>query len=181
MKMMNTYTNKQFDPLKISEADICLEDISHALSLLCRGGGHVKYFYSVAQHAINCMHEAKARNYPLKIQLACLLHDASEAYLSDIIRPVKMHLPEYYQIETMIMAKIFSKFKLANLDEKENSMWQQIDDDILQYELKYLINDKINQQLPPLSSKPDLLQKNWQDVEKEFKFYASDLLSRLRD
>lgn len=181
MKMMNTYTNKQFDPLKINEADICLEDISHALSLLCRGGGHVKYFYSVAQHAINCMHEAKARNYPLKIQLACLLHDASEAYLSDIIRPVKMHLPEYYQIETMIMAKIFSKFKLANLDEKENSMWQQIDDDILQYELKYLINDKINQQLPPLSSKPDLLQKNWQDVEKEFNFYASDLLSRLRD
>lgn len=181
MKMMNTYTNKQFDPLKISEADICLEDISHALSLLCRGGGHVKYFYSVAQHAINCMHEAKARNYPLKIQLACLLHDASEAYLSDIIRPVKMHLPEYYQIEVMIMAKIFSKFNLANLDEKENSMWQQIDDDILQYELKYLINDKINQQLPPLSSKPDLLQKNWQDVEKEFNFYASDLLSRIRD
>ena len=92
-----------------------------------------------------------------------------------------MHLPEYYQIEVMIMAKIFSKFNLANLDEKENSMWQQIDDDILQYELKYLINDKINQQLPPLSSKPDLLQKNWQDVEKEFNFYASDLLSCIRD
>lgn len=179
MTVMNTYSNKQFNPLKIDEADICLEDISHALSLLCRGGGHVKHFYSVAQHSINCMHEAKARNYSLKVQLACLLHDASEAYISDIIRPVKVQLPNYYQIEAHIMEKIFSKFNLSDLDVHEAKLWKQIDDQILNYELKYLLSHNGDLFLHPLSSKPDFSPKDWQDVEKEFNFYADDLVNKL--
>ena len=50
MSTMNTYTGKQFDPMLMTEEDVSLRDIAHALSLLCRGGGQVTYFYSVGQH-----------------------------------------------------------------------------------------------------------------------------------
>ena len=115
---MHTYTGKQINPLAITQEDIEIKDIAHALSLLCRGGGHLKYFYSVAQHSLNCAHEAKARGYSNQVTLACLLHDASEAYISDIIRPVKAYLPQYIEIESNIMDAIFQKYGLAFLSEE---------------------------------------------------------------
>ena len=70
MPEMNTYTKRQFDPMKITIEDVDIVDIAHALSLLCRGGGHLKQFYSVGQHCINCAKEAKARNYSNRVVLA---------------------------------------------------------------------------------------------------------------
>ena len=58
MGTMNTYSGKKFDPLEMTPDNVFLEDIAHALSLLCRGGGHLKHFYSVGQHSINCAEEA---------------------------------------------------------------------------------------------------------------------------
>lgn len=42
----------------MTKKDVCVEDIAHALSLICRGGGHIRYFFSVAQHSMNCADEA---------------------------------------------------------------------------------------------------------------------------
>ena len=84
MSEIMTYTKKMFDPLCPDAELIDIEDIAHALSMLCRANGHFKSFYSVAQHSINCMKEARASGYSGRIQLGCLLHDASEAYLSDV-------------------------------------------------------------------------------------------------
>lgn len=53
MSIMNTYTGRKFDPMHIKPKNICLEDIAHALSYLCRGGGQTLIFYSVAQHCLN--------------------------------------------------------------------------------------------------------------------------------
>ena len=136
---ITTFTGRHFDPMQIRTEDICIEDIAHALSLLCRGGGHLKYFYSVAQHSLNCAAEAKARGWSERLQLACLLHDASEAYLSDIIRPVKANLTGYLEIERRIMEKILEKFNLSDLTEEEQEKWKQINDEIQYYELKTLI------------------------------------------
>ena len=61
--VMNTWTGRQFDPLHMQPSDVSLEDIAHALSLLCRGGGHLDRFYSVGQHCINCAGEARARGW----------------------------------------------------------------------------------------------------------------------
>ena len=77
MSSIVTFTEKHFDPTAPEENLIDLSDIGHALSLICRGNGHVKYFYSVAQHSIACCREAQARGYSDRVQLACLLHDAS--------------------------------------------------------------------------------------------------------
>ena len=95
MGCIKTYTGIMIDPLHPDADQIVITDIAHALSMLCRANGHFKSFYSVGQHSINCIQEAKARGYSRKVQLACLLHDASEAYLSDVTRPVKAELPRY--------------------------------------------------------------------------------------
>jgi len=93
MEHITTYTGEDFKPLSPDAKQIHIEDIAHALSLMCRANGHFVRFYSIAQHSINCAIEAKARGLSVKVQTACLLHDGSEAYLLDITRPVKEHLP----------------------------------------------------------------------------------------
>ena len=174
---MTTFTGRHFDPMQIRTEDICIEDIAHALSLMCRGGGHLKYFYSVAQHSLNCAAEAKARGWSERLQLACLLHDASEAYLSDIIRPVKANLTGYLEIESRIMEKILEKFNLSDLTEEEHRKWKQIDDEILYYELKNLMPGEEDLAAPELCALPDISERNWQSVETDFLRAAHTLIS----
>ena len=70
---MNTYTGKRFDPMQMTPEEVSLRDIAHALSLLCRGGGHMKYFYTVGLHSLNCAREADSRGWSDRLVLACLL------------------------------------------------------------------------------------------------------------
>lgn len=168
MSIMNTFTGRQFDPLKITVEDICIEDIAHALSLLCRGGGHLIHFYSVGQHSLNCANEAKARGYSEKVVLSCLLHDATEAYICDVIRPVKEHLANYNEIEATIIKVIWEKYGLEELTEDEKMIWRQIDNDILGHELKNLMVGERNREVIELCSKPDFLERNYKEIEKEF-------------
>ena len=95
MSHITTYTGKLFDPLIATADEIDIADIAHALHLLCRANGHFPHFYSVAQHSINCAREALARGFSERVQLGCLLHDASEAYMSDVPRPFKQFLLDY--------------------------------------------------------------------------------------
>ncbi len=175
MSTMGTFSGRRFDPLMMTPEDVALEDIAHALSLLCRGGGQLKYFYSVGQHCINCMKEAKARGWSKRMQLACLIHDASEAYISDIIRPVKVRLSNYMEIEERIMDKIWRRFGLDDLTEEENRRWKQIDDDVLKLELMVLIEGEENAVCEELCSCPDLSERPWRDVEEEFRDLAENL------
>ncbi len=168
MTAMSTFSGKRINPVNVNAQDICLEDIAHALSLLCRGGGHIKRFYSVGQHSINCAKEAEARQWSKKLCAACLLHDASEAYIADVIRPVKVYLDNYMDIENAFMRAIFKKFKLNDLSEDDNKKWKMIDDIMLGYELKALMNGHENDVAEGLITKPDVSERHWKDVEKEF-------------
>lgn len=168
MPEMNTYTKRQFDPMKITIEDVDIVDIAHALSLLCQGGGHLKQFYSVGQHCINCAKEAKARNYSNRVVLAALLHDASEAYISDIIRPVKVHLTNYLEIESMIMNVILQKYYVDDLNDAEIKQWKDIDDAMLQIELKYLMPGDENLPLPQFYSTPDLDVHECKEIEETY-------------
>lgn len=168
MSQMNTFTGRVFDPMKMTEQDVSAVDIAHALSLICRGGGHIRYFFSVAQHSVNCAKEAAARGWSKRIVVACLLHDASEAYIADIIRPVKPYLTNYLDIETRIMQTIYGHFGLSDLTEKEKKCWKQIDDEMMAHELRTMMPGEENRSVPILASHPDFRERAYQDVEKEF-------------
>ena len=114
-----TYSKIMFDPLQPDTALIDIQDIAHALSMLCRANGHFKSFYSVGQHCINCAKEAARRGYSRRVQLGCLLHDGSEAYLSDVTRPVKQVMPMYLQIEEPLQKVIWDKWLQPGLTEEE--------------------------------------------------------------
>lgn len=105
-----TYSGKPFWPLEPREEDIRIEDIAHALSNCCRWTGHVKDFYSVGQHSIYV-----SKNVSSQSELWGLLHDASEAYLVDLARPIKYApgLGEIYlKIEKQLEYVIAKKFGL---------------------------------------------------------------------
>ena len=103
MPYMTTFTGKHFDPASPDPALIDARDIAHALSLITRGNGHVKTFWSVASHCLACEAEAAARGLNARVRLACLLHDGGEAYLCDLIRPVKDLLPGYERVDADII------------------------------------------------------------------------------
>lgn len=105
---MQTVSGRQFWPLDPRADEVHIEDIAGALSKLCRYGGQCLRFYSVAEH---CVHVANAA--PEGIKLAALLHDASEAYLSDVIRPIKSHLTNYMEIEAGLERVIAQRFGLT--------------------------------------------------------------------
>jgi uncharacterized protein len=81
-----------------------IEDIAHALSMIPRWGGHFPFFYSVARHSREVSFRTKGD------KLEALMHDASEAYLMDLPRPIKRNMPEYKAIEDGLMMVIAEKF-----------------------------------------------------------------------
>lgn len=154
MSAIRTYTGKMFDPLRPDPVLIDIADISHALSMLCRANGHFKTFYSVGQHCINCMKEAQMRGYSRRVQLGCLLHDGSEAYLSDVTRPVKEVLPEYLVIETPLQEAIWNKWLCEPLTQEELAQIFGIDDDMLYHEFAALMDTRFPGEEPTLVSSP---------------------------
>jgi len=101
-----TYTGKKFWPLDPHPDEICIEDIAHALSLLCRFGGHCKEFYSVAQHSVlganELFWEYKENNTDadyISFAIHFLLHDATEAYLCDLPRPIKRAITTKFNLD----------------------------------------------------------------------------------
>lgn len=105
---MQTRGGCQFWPLDPRADEVQISDIASALSKLCRYGGQCLRFYSVAEH---CVHVAN--HAPAGFELAALMHDASEAYLSDVIRPIKSHLSNYLEIEAGLERVIAERFGLT--------------------------------------------------------------------
>lgn len=168
MTFIRTYTGIRINPLNPDVDMIDIIDIAHALSLLCRANGHFKTFYSVGQHSINCMMEAAARGYSPKVQFACLLHDASEAYLSDVTRPVKEELPQYKAIEKPLQETIWLKYLGEPLTNEEFIQVRDIDDAILYYEFIYFMNEAIYEVRPELQSNPMFEFESFAQTEKAF-------------
>jgi hypothetical protein len=104
---LQTYTGRAFWPLDPDPAEIDIIDIAHALSMLCRYGGHAREFYSVAQHSVLMSWKVAPEN-----ALWALLHDASEGYLVDLPRPLKHFLPDYKRFERRLMIAICLRFGL---------------------------------------------------------------------
>lgn len=165
---ITTYSKINFTPLEPVADDIRIEDIAHSLSMLCRANGHYESFYSVAAHSLNCYEEAVARRETPRVRLACLLHDASESYISDVTRPVKKNLEEYQRIEARLSNVIFEKFLGSSLTEYEESVVKMIDDAMLYYEFFEFTAIRLEDEPPYVAATPDFYRGTIKQVEREF-------------
>lgn len=178
MSFISTYTGKHFYPLEPDVDKIDIDDIAHALSLICRGNGHVKSFFSVGQHCINCCREAMLRGYSDRIALACLIHDASECYMSDVPRPFKQFLNEYNQHEEMLLDMIYTKYLGSTLTTEESFLVKEIDDDMLYYDLKELLAFESDRKAPDIKIKLDYSVKTFEEVEETYLQLFNNLINK---
>lgn len=131
---IRTFTGIYMNVFEPTLEMICIEDIAHALSNQCRFGGHLPKFYSVAQHSFLCSQIVSE-----EFKLQALLHDASEAYLLDIPRPIKQGLRNYKEIEDKLMILISEKFGFNYPLEKSV---KRVDEELLQFEWEHLMLKK---------------------------------------
>jgi hypothetical protein len=128
-----TYTGKLVSVFDPDPSKIDIRDIAAALSKLCRFGGHTRSFYSVAEHSVWCSYRCSS-----DLALYGLLHDASEAYMVDIPRPIKIHpnFSMYRPIEDGLTQAIATRF---GLDYTIFSKVKSVDNDMCYIEAYHLM------------------------------------------
>ncbi len=164
-------SGKPFFPLDPHPNEIDIEDIAHALSMIPRYGGHTKEFYSVAQHSILCSQIVEP-----KYKLEALLHDAAEAYIGDLVRPVKASLTEWADIERKVEHAIRRKYDLP-LEMSEAV--KLADDCMFATERRDLLPDAPNVDWGPFMPEPHNVRVfpwSWKVAKHEFLLRFSDLM-----
>jgi hypothetical protein len=138
MMLMTTYSGLRVDPLNIRTFDISITDVARSLSLQCRYNGHLPSFYSVAEHCVRVAGILLEETGDSLTAMCGLLHDSTEAYLSDLPAPIKTR-PEfdvYREIEDNLMIVMCNKFGLPSpIEDKDRwgEVWR-VDHDILGWE-----------------------------------------------
>lgn len=102
-----TASGRKFPIFTPELSDYYIEDISSSLANQCRFNGHTRRFYSVARHSLNVMKIVSPR-----AKAWALMHDAGEAYVSDIITPLKRHLPLAKETEQLIQTDLIIRFNI---------------------------------------------------------------------
>lgn len=142
---IETRFGTKFYFLNPSYDDIDVKDIAFSLANQCRFNGHVPFF-SVAEHSV-----AVAARLPPRLQLAGLLHDAAEAYLSDIPSPIKAYLPDYQKMEERVQKVVNEKFGIE-LSESDKQEIKQADKDATHTEAYFLLESQGSSWVPVLFS-----------------------------
>ena len=110
MTWMQTFTGKKVDFTDPRAEDMEIVDIAKGLSLICRYNGQCSVFYCVADHSIRCMAALREKGYSAEIQMQALMHDAAEAYIGDVVKPLKDMLPEFLRVEERFEEVLFAKY-----------------------------------------------------------------------
>jgi hypothetical protein len=127
LSYMTTRRGHQVSFVNPTVDDIDIDDIAWSLSMQCRYAGHTTRFYSVAEHSCRVARAVLPEN-----KLAALLHDATEAYVTDIPRGLKNLLPAFRRMEATFAEVIRQKFNLPFLTPPE----------VLECDLRILLNEK---------------------------------------
>lgn len=174
-----TYSGSKVYPDHLHALDIKLSDISHHLTKIERFGGALGFnqYYSVAQHCV-LMTEFALQYYDVDVAKACLMHDASEAYLGDIVSPLKVKLKDYRLLESEIHTKIFEKYQIRT-DLKIMKLVKMLDRRILLDEVAALLPQNLDlfKEMHPgvMPLNIEIQQHSHEEVEEMFLSLADNL------
>jgi len=158
---IQTHSGRRFNPLNPYVDAIVIQDIAHALSMQCRFSGHCRFFYSVAQHSVLVSYICDSQD-----ALWGLLHDASEAYLVDIPRPLKKSgkFDAYLDFEDNMMKAVCKRF---GLPEKEPPSVKKADRVLLATEARDLMSPLHPDWVQPVEPLPFLIEPWSHDKAKD--------------
>lgn len=116
---MPTASGLKFKFDRLHENFMSIKDIAHSLAFQCRYNGHTRVFYSVAEHCVRVADYLMDQTGVREFAYAGLLHDAAEAYVGDIISPIKRRYFDRTiedQIELVLAIQFNVPFKLLQSD-----------------------------------------------------------------
>ncbi len=145
---IETYSGRAFDPLDPDPSTIRVEDVAHGLAHTCRFAGQCQFYYSVATHAIHVSRELADRE-PI-VQLYGLFHDASEAYITDVPRPIKREIDAYDRIERDVLAAVWDRLNIPHPDDEQWQAVMDADDRMLRHEAETLLSEYSPSPVPDL-------------------------------
>lgn len=119
--------------------DVRIDDIAHALAMVCRFGGHCREFYSVAEHSVR-MAEVADFEHGIDAAMWALIHDAPEAYLGDMVRPLKSTMPDYRRMEARTEEVIIQGLGFKPVNAECRAYVKHLDDVLLMTERRDLVN-----------------------------------------
>lgn len=151
-----TFSGKQLDASELFPQGISIEDISMSLSQQCRYNGHTNGFYSVAEHCVHLVNCAREAGQSINLQKYLLLHDATEAYIGDVVYHLKAILPEFKALEDKIWEVILKAFDLKTTDYEVT---------LVTYLDRCICIDEMYQLMPYID--PVLLEKGYQPLHIE--------------
>jgi len=165
---ITTIGGRSFNPLSPSDGDIDIRDIAHSLSMLCRANGHFSEFFSVARHCVNAAKEAAERGFGARIQLLCLLHDAAEAYIGDMTRPLKRQIPLYRERENELIDRIIAGFGIPLWSDEEKAVVSEMDDCMLYHEFLNYNGDMLYEVPPEIHIEIVGSERKFAETEAEY-------------
>lgn len=114
---MQVQGGRVFYPMDPRANEVFLEDIGFALARINRFNGHADQCISVAQHLCQCQWMAYSEGYGVRVQYAVLMHDAAEAFIGDMVRPLKVYMADFKQVELKVMAAIMEALDVPKMDD----------------------------------------------------------------
>jgi hypothetical protein len=135
-----TVSGGRIHPLDPRPEEIRVRDIAHGLAHTCRYAGQCQFYYSVATHA-RYVSQDLAAGFGPEVQLYGLFHDAAEAYVTDVPRPVKRELEGYDPIEERILAAVWASLGVSPPTDEQWTAVMEADDRLFHHEAETLLAD----------------------------------------
>jgi hypothetical protein len=174
-RFIGTYSGGRFHPFDPRPGEVRLADISQGLAQTCRYAGQTRRFYSVALHSLHVAAELADRGP--RLQFYGLLHDAAEAYLTDLPAPVKAELPAFREAEDAILDAVWAAFDVPPPSDDEWAAVMDADRRLRRYETHELLADS-DWAGPPLDRDYDL-DVSISEARERFEARAEALLDRM--
>lgn len=172
---IGTFSGQQLYPLDPRPEEISVEDIAHGLANTCRYGGQCQFYYSVGTHSIYVSRELDA--YGPEMQLYGLFHDAAEAYITDVPRPLKNELDGYESVEHDILDAVWESLGITPPTETQWQTVMEADDQLFYYESETLLAEFDPPTVPSFSY--ELSPCLPREVRKQFLDRAAKLRERV--